>query len=105
MIPKNLTLRCYAARELDGSWYAVCLDLNLLAQADDLDAAQKKLHSMIKNYASEAFTKDKHYINSLIPRRAPFVFFLYYYFARIASIVHHFKNISIFNDSLTLTPA
>jgi hypothetical protein len=105
MKPKDLILRCYAARESDNSWYGICLDLNLFAQGDDLKEVQKKLHSMIKDYTREAFTVDKEYVNSLLPRRAPFSFFIRYYFANVMSLFHRLKNMRSFSDPLPVVPA
>jgi hypothetical protein len=105
MKPKDLILRCYAARETDGSWYGICLDLNLFAQADTVEDVQTKLHAMIKDYTREAFTEDKQFISSLIPRKAPFSFFARYYFASVFSLFHRMKNTRTFNDPLPLVPA
>src|SRR3989338_6400149 len=105
MKAKDLILRCYAAKEADGSWYAICLDLNLFAQADSLQDVKIKLHSMLKEYIAEAVTVDKEYAGALLRRKAPFSFFARYYFVYILNLFHTFKNIRTFNDPLPLVPA
>jgi hypothetical protein len=105
MKAKELLLRCYAAKETDGSWYAICLDLNLFAQADSLQDVKVKLHTMLKEYITEAVTVDKEYAGSLLCRKAPFSFFARYYFAYIMNLFHTLKNTRTFNDPLPLVPA
>ena len=108
MKPQDLLLRGYAKIEPDGSWYAVCLDLNLFAEGDTSHQAQEKLHKMIEEYVQEAFTTDSQYFSDLIPRRAPVYFFLYYYYAVIS---HKIKKtfdgsrIYAFTDHLPLEPS
>ena len=101
---KNLILRCYAAKERNGSCYAVCLDLNLFAQGNNINEVQLKMYDMIKEYTCEAFTVDKEYTNSLIPRKAPFSFFVRYYCVSMMSIVCPFKNIQLFKTLLPVVP-
>lgn len=55
-------LRCYAIRKGD-SWYASCLDLNLVDRADSLDEVIQKLRENIQLYV-----EDK---NPLLQRPAP----------------------------------
>jgi hypothetical protein len=106
MKTQNLKLRCYAAREKDGSWYAVCLDLCLFAQGDSFDEVRKKLHAMIKNYITEALTTDRDYIDSLIPRRAPLSSFVYYYYLKFLNKIDHHKDNfrKIFFEAMPLCP-
>lgn len=110
MKPSNLILRCYAERERDGSWFAICLDLNITAQADTAKEAKEKLHMQIIRYVREALTVDKQYIESLMPRRAPTAFFLRYYFLRLLCALrgrHQPKRDAkrIFNEHLPVVPA
>jgi hypothetical protein len=79
----DIVLRCYAERERDGSWFAICLDLNVAVQAASAKEAKAKLHTQIEQYVREAFTVDKQYIDDLLPRRAPASFFIRYYVIRL----------------------
>ena len=64
-------LRCYAEREEDGSWFALCLDLNLYSRGDSFDEAKAKLDRLVGGYLKEALTKDKEHFHALVPRHAP----------------------------------
>ncbi len=44
---KQLHLRCYAERDDDGSWFALCLDLNLYARSDTAKEVTNKLHEIV----------------------------------------------------------
>lgn len=106
----NLVLRCYLEREQDGSWFAICLDLNLVTQADTVKGAKEKLHSQIVQYVKEALTVDKQYVESLLPRRAPWTFFARYYFIRAFCAIHGLSRSRhsakrIFNENLPVVPA
>lgn len=79
MRPRDLILRCFVQKESDGTWFAMCLDLNLYARGDSLMEARGKLHQFIRHYVSSALSKDKEFIGDLIPRRAPLGFWLKYY--------------------------
>lgn len=109
MKSSNLILRCYREKESDGSWFAICLDLNLAAQADTAKEVKDKLHAQIVNYVKEALTADQEYIEDLIPRRAPLYFFARYYWAKALHLIKG-KNGNgtqerIFNDHLPVVPA
>jgi len=105
----NLVLRCYAEQEKDGSWFCICLDLNLAAQGDSAKEVKAKLHSMIYQYVKEALTDDKEYIVSLIPRKAPLSFFMRYYYIRLVCLIHDAKKsthgIRVFREALPVVPA
>jgi hypothetical protein len=76
---KSLVLRCYAEQDNDGSWFAICLDLNVYARGDDFQEVQNKLSRRIHEYVSEALGEDSQYIGSLIPRKAPAYFWIKYW--------------------------
>lgn len=76
----DLKLRCYAERDPDGSWFAICIDLNLYARADSLRAAKRELHTIIGEYVREAFGEDREHFHALMfHRKAPLSFVLKYY--------------------------
>lgn len=85
MSPFNLKLRNYIEKEPDGSWLAVCIDLNLVAQGDSKKESCEKLHTMISDYLEEAFTEDEKYFDDLVPRKPPFIFLIRYYWIVLLS--------------------
>jgi predicted RNase H-like HicB family nuclease len=88
----DLRLRCYAERDRDGSWFAMCIDLNLYARADSLRDAKRELSVIITEYVREALTVDKKYATDLLPRRAPFPFVLKFYFIKLCKRFFGDKN-------------
>ncbi len=89
MKPNDLILRCYAEQEKDGSWFSICIDLNLAVQGDSVKEVKEKMHTVIHDYIDEALTEDVEYIGDLLPRRAPMSFILKYY---VISVVHSFYH-------------
>ncbi len=76
----DLVLRCYAEM-VEGQWQAFCLDLSLAVQGESLPEAQDKLLNMIREYVCDALIgEDKEYANQLMSRRAPFHYWLKFYF-------------------------
>ena len=76
----DLVLRCYAEKESDGTWFTICLGLNLYARGDSFDQARKKLHEVIAAYLRDAATVESEHVEDLVPRRAPLYFYLRYAF-------------------------
>ncbi len=89
---KNRLLRCFIKQE-NNQWVAVCIDLNLAAQADTCNDAKLKLEGMINFYIQEALTVDIDYKEQLLSRKAPFSLILEYYFAVLL------KNLPAFNPA------
>jgi hypothetical protein len=68
-IPQYLHL---VARHLDGQWVVACLDFDLAAQDDTLEAAKRRLIDQVYSYVEEALTMDDGaYADQLLSRRAP----------------------------------
>ena len=106
MKPKNLLLRCFAMQEADGSWFAICLDLNLYSRGDTFPEVQGKLNVFIKEYVTEAFTEDEAYFSDLIRRPAPLYFWLRYRWACLLSTFHiTVDRLKFFFLHLPLIPA
>ncbi len=108
MKPKNLILRCYAEKEADGSFFAICVDLNLAAQAESYSAVRAKLHDQIHDYLEDALGDDKEYIGDLLPRRAPLYFWVKYYAIAFLVWLRRPKdcdNSCQFSEALPLKPA
>lgn len=101
----DLILRCYAEEDEDGSWFAICLDLNLYARGDSFSEARLNLNKLTRSYLSEAVNKHAEYIGDLIPRRAPIYFWLRYYFIRALSSIHRLTSKHEFKMPLPLAPA
>lgn len=101
----DLVLRGYGVREKDGSWFAICLELNLYARGDSFNEAKDKLVKIVGDYLREAFTKDKEHFSSLVPRPAPAYFWVQYFRAWCAmKIIHHTKKL-MFKLPLPMVPA
>jgi hypothetical protein len=103
----DLVLRCYAERDEDGTWFAICLPLNLYARGDSFEHARKKLHAVTNAYLREALVgSEKEHVGDLVPRPAPIYFWLRYAF--IWCCVHvrrHVETVRKFKESVPLAPA
>jgi len=110
MKPNNLILRCYAERD-QGSWFAMCLDLNLYARGDTFEDARASLHQIIEDYVVEALTDDSDYADQLLQRKAPVSFWLRYYRGKATIFMkdklHMARDVAIklFNEPLPVAPA
>lgn len=101
----DLVLRCYAEHEKDGTWFAICLDLNLYARGDSYEEARTKLNKLSICYLREAIEKDSEYFTDLVPRRAPLAFWARYHYAKIMSLIHRQSSKHKFTMPLPLVPA
>ena len=101
MTIKTPLLRCFIKQE-NSQWIAVCIDLNLAAQADTSNEAKQTLEAMIKSYVTEALTIDKNYAEQLLSRKAPFSLILEYYFAVFIQKIKAFNptHLQIFSETL-----
>jgi hypothetical protein len=107
MRPPKLVLRCYAEKQ-GHDWFAICLDLNIAAQAESFDRAREKLHAMLCEYVHDAVVgEDKAHARQLLRRRAPVYFWLKYYRAGILGRLMHIKrNVGrLFDETMPLTPS
>jgi predicted RNase H-like HicB family nuclease len=102
---KNLVLRCYAEQEQDGSWFSMCLDLNLYARGDSYEHARNKLHNVIGSYLKDALTIDREYIGDLVMRRAPLYFWLRYFVILCLVRLRKVAGARKFNEALPVIPA
>lgn len=68
----QLLLRCYARQTAPGRWYAVCIDLNLDAEAESFPAVKRSLDEAIVGYFLTVLdTQDKESLAHLLSRPAP----------------------------------
>jgi len=104
--PAQLVLRCYAEPD-EGSWFAMCIDLNLYARADSPEAVQTKLEEIIREYVTEALTDDRASVADLLPRPAPMTFRLRYHYIALHNRVCRVARNSarLFLESVPLIPA
>lgn len=102
MKTNELVLRCYVQEE--GSWVAVCLDLNLAAQAETEGMARKKLEEMTLMYVREALTTDREYADQLLSRKAPLRLWVRYYVMLAMSMLHKNHN-HTFHEVMPMRPA
>jgi len=99
--PGELVLRCYGHRQHDGSWYGVCLDLNLAVQADSVESLRRKLRDVIADYIETVLdTKDTGSVPALLTRRAPLSDWLTYYFIGLALFVRRLPDSLTFKETL-----
>ena len=101
----DLMVRCYTENDADGSWFALCLDLNLYARADSLNEAKAKLNGFIQTYLKEALTSDKEHASDLLYRPAPLYFQLRYRWLRLKDAMFAAKSTSAFLMPMPIVPA
>ena len=102
---RNLVLRCYAEKEADGTWFTICLSLNLYARGDSFEQSRHKLHAVISAYLRDALTVDSEFVGDLIPRRAPLYFWLRYAFIWCCVKIRDVATVRKFKEVLPLVPA
>lgn len=83
-----LFLRCYA-KQTEGQWVAVCVDLSLAAQADTYAEARAKLEAQVNDYVHEAVTVHAAYARDLLDRPAPLEQRAEYHWIRLKNRVAH----------------
>ncbi len=106
MKPQSLLLRCYAKKEPDGQWSAVCLDLCLAAQGDSFEEARKKLEAQIAEYIHDATVgEDQAYAGDLLKRKAPLGQWVEYYWYELKSLITRDSQHRPFDETLPLVPA
>lgn len=110
---ENLVVRCYA-QQSDGIWQAICIDLNLAAQADSLNEAKRKLEAQIVEYIYDAIAGEDRAIGvELLSRRAPLEFRIRYYLicaaqslaGKVEFLSALLRNAMSFNETVPLVPA
>ena len=99
--PANLVTRCLALRKGD-YWVAICLDLDLVAQATTLPQVKRLLNAQIASYISDAVGLDAEKADYLLTRKAPLRFRLLY---RFVKLIHGTKRRLSFESALPLVPA
>ena len=95
-------MKCYAKEE-QGAWVAICLDLTLASQGESYPEAKRKLEEQIAFYIDEAL-QDPEHGSQLLVRRAPLSSWIEYYCLSLTNFLFHKANI-IFDEVLPLRPA
>ncbi len=85
MREKKYILRCMAYRKKT-AFVGVCLDLSLYAEGATVDDVRRQVESQVISYMSYALENGAE--RDLFPRRAPFRYWLTYYFIRTIGFVH-----------------
>lgn len=99
--PSDLVLRCLALKR-DGYWVAICIDLDLVVQADTAPQARKLLRDQMQSYVTDAVTIDSQHALDLLKRKAPLRYRLLYHFIKM---VHSTRRKQSFETALPLMPA
>lgn len=95
----NLVLRCYGNRIRPGSWYGVCLDLNIAVEAESPEQLKKKLYEQITSYVDSVLDTDDHSsIPDLFCRKAPLHDWLKYYCIKSLISIGELKNRLVFKE-------
>lgn len=104
MKPKQLILKCLAKQQGD-EWIVFCLDFDLVAQAESLPEAKRRLEAQIQEYVFDALAgEDTEYADQLLSRKAPAKLWVSYYLAGLAQKVLHIKSRLRFSKRMPLVP-
>jgi RecA/RadA recombinase len=76
--PSDLVLRCLALQR-KGYWVAMCVDLDLVVQADTSAQARRMLGAQITSYVAQAVGIDSAHASALLQRKAPLRYRMLYY--------------------------
>ena len=97
----DLVVRCMALKR--GSyWVAMCIDLDLVVQADTMAQARKLLKGQISSYVADATGIDSDHARALLGRKAPLRYRLMYHYAKL---VHNARKALSFDAAMPLVPA
>lgn len=103
MKPADLILRCYGYRRKDGTWYAVCIDLNLDAEGQSVKDIKRSLNHAIHGYLETiAEVNDGDSFVHLIRRPSPLKDRILYQAIRL---VHSVRRAVAFTEAVPIHPA
>ena len=103
MKPADLILRCYGCERKDGTWYAVCIDLNLDAEGGSFSEVKRSLNQAISGYLETiAEVNDPASLVQLLRRPAPLKERAFYHSMRLA---HLFRRFVAFEQAVPVHPA
>jgi hypothetical protein len=80
-------------------WVAMSLEFGLAAQAASEQEAKRKLHNQIQEYFDEAIGQDKAFQKKLLSRRAPFSWYIKYYWLMLKKLCKQNGQSFLFSES------
>lgn len=102
---KDLVLRCFALKR-GGYWVAMCIDLDLAAQADTFAQAKKLLTEQMRSYVADALTVDSANAQTLLRRKAPLHLIALYHAIVVVKALHlKWSNVSQYTAPMPMIPA
>ena len=103
MRTEQLFLRCYAKQLRVGQWYAMCIDLNIDAEAETLQGVKSSLEDAILGYLETVTDTDsRSSFEALLRRPASWSHRLFYYFAKYATNIHSVVNFHAFEEPVPI---
>jgi hypothetical protein len=103
LTPENLVLRCYGHKQTDGTWYGVCLNLNIAIEANSTDELKQKMADAIVSYIETVYdTEDRASIAELLCRKAPFSDWFVYGVMRIMFFVKQLSDNITFKETIPI---
>lgn len=103
MRTEQLFLRCYAKQMTNGQWYAMCIDLNIDAEAETLQSVKFSLEDAILGYLETVMdTDNRSSFEALLRRPASLSHRLFYYFTKHVTKIHSIVNSHAFEESVPI---
>lgn len=94
--PPQLNLRFYGHLTLQGTWVAVCIDLNLAVERPTWEEALAAVLQQAQGYINVVLeTEDRSSISYLIPRPAPWIDHALYHLACAACFIRQLKKLMV----------
>ncbi len=103
MRTEKLFLRCYAKQMPNGQWYAMCIDLNIDAEAETLPAVKSSLEDAILGYLETVMDADnRSSFEVLLRRPASLSHRLFYYFVKHVTKIRNVVNFHVFEEPVPI---
>lgn len=100
---EQLFLRCYAKQMTNGQWYAMCIDLNIDAEAESLQGVKASLEDAILGYLETVTdTDNRSSFEALLRRPASLSHRLFYYFAKHVTKIHSVVKSHAFEEPVPI---
>ena len=101
--PNDLLVRCLALKR-NGYWVAMCIDLDLVAQADTAAQARKLLQGQIASYVADAVGVDGAHAAELLHRRAPLRYLALYHFIKLVNAARPTRRRQSYEAAMPMVP-
>lgn len=103
MRTEQLFLRCYAKQMRNGQWYAMCIDLNIDAEAETFPYVKSSLDDAILGYLETVTdTDNRSSFEALLRRPAALSHRLFYYFTKYVTKIHSIVNFHAFEEPVPI---